>query len=925
MSKVRKGLCAAITLLALGGTIAVQAWTVDDTELFWSAKAARSTRITTAPRMQGADAEAGEGVLEAFGTKYLPNAYARYQEKREKAKEREALLKENFPKGRDSDSTGGKLYDKIATSVAKAVAEMDRRHDELCHYYLLHKIGLVTEAELAKIDSSKISLVLYQLQMQKDVGATKQLTDAERTFAGKYIPTVLAGYDRLENTFTDGKKMFDTLAHEAMKIDAVYGVLVLKPLAERLAVIQAGLDILADTMKQQKLLHAVDETTVKQLVELDRAKGVAIQSFEKQFSVRNYVQTWLNANWSERQWQALAPLVPLTVSSLPRLMVKIPNKRYAICRCEVTQRLWEEVMGTNPSSWKEADGPVNRVSWDDCQIFLEKLNAMPEVKKSGWTYRLPTEKEWEYACRAGSTGNYYKLVDGTEITESTLDEVAWYSRDSRHHHFDPSVVGLKKPNAFGLYDMLGNVWEWCQDRYTCRGGCYYSSFCEAISRECNGAAHSNYGFRLAASLNGRERGEGLLGRGILTVESLARAMVTIPGQNYAICKYEVTQGLWEDVMRNIPAKSMEGADYPVESVSWDDCQEFVKKLNALPEVKKSGRVYRLPTEKEWEYACRAGSTGDYCKLANGAEITKSALGEVAWHVDNSSHTQPVGRKKPNAFGLYDMHGNVEEWCEDQSDRSDPSDRMFRGGSYSSNCSRDCRSSDRCEGYRGERRENVGFRLAASMNVREREWGKLTVGTLARAMVTIPGRKYAICKYEVTQGLWEEVMGKNPSCFKETNLPVECVSWNECQEFIKRLNDLPKVKASGWIYRLPTEKEWEYACRAGSTGDYCKLANGVEITKSTLSEVAWYLDNSENKTHIVGQKNPNAFGLYDMHGNVWEWCEDLYRAGDSLRVARGGSWFNVSSYCQASCRSYFSPGRRVSDLGFRLVAFRDVNR
>ena len=93
-----------------------------------------------------------------------------------------------------------------------------------------------------------------------------------------------------------------------------------------------------------------------------------------------------------------------------------------------------------------------------------------------------------------------------------------------------------------------------------------------------------------------------------------------------------------------------------------------------------------------------------------------------------------------------------------------------------------------------------------------------------------------------------------------------------------LNSMPEVKKSGLTFRLPTEKEWEYACRAASTGDYCKLADGTEITKGTLGDVAWYEDNSGKKTHPVGQKKPNAFGLHDMHGNVLEWCEDLYWAG-----------------------------------------------
>ncbi len=185
----------------------------------------------------------------------------------------------------------------------------------------------------------------------------------------------------------------------------------------------------------------------------------------------------------------------------------------------------------------------------------------------------------------------------------------------------------------------------------------------------------------------------------------------------------------------------------------------------------------------------------------------------------------------------------------------------------------------------------------------------------------------IGKFEVTQGQWEAVMGENPSSFKGANRPVECVSWNDFQEFLKKLNALPEVKKSGLTYRLPTEKEWEYSCRAGAKGDYCMLADGTEITDITLGDVAWYEDNSGKTTHLVGQKKPNAFGLYDMHGNVWEWCEDVYQAGDSSRVCRGGCWDNGSRNCQAGNRDFGpdSPDYRCDSLGFRLAASQDVNR
>lgn len=180
--------------------------------------------------------------------------------------------------------------------------------------------------------------------------------------------------------------------------------------------------------------------------------------------------------------------------------------------------------------------------------------------------------------------------------------------------------------------------------------------------------------------------------------------------------------------------------------------------------------------------------------------------------------------------------------------------------------------------------------------------------------------YCIGKYEVTQELWVAVMGSNPSNFKGARRPVEQVSWDDCQEFIRKLNSL-----TGKNFKLPTEAQWEYAARGG------KKSSGYKYSGSnTIGDVAWYTDNSGKKTHDVGTKIPNELGLYDMAGNVWEWCSDWYgdyssssqtnpsgSSSGSYRVSRGGCWNCVPGSCRLSDRSSYSPDDSFDILGFRL--------
>jgi formylglycine-generating enzyme required for sulfatase activity len=191
----------------------------------------------------------------------------------------------------------------------------------------------------------------------------------------------------------------------------------------------------------------------------------------------------------------------------------------------------------------------------------------------------------------------------------------------------------------------------------------------------------------------------------------------------------------------------------------------------------------------------------------------------------------------------------------------------------------------------------------------------------------PARRVTIRKgfymgrYEVTQAQWLTVMGENPANFKGDDLPVEQVSWADAQNFIRKLNE----RGDAFVYRLPTEAEWEYACHAQMTGE----------SMGTLDALAWYFNNSAGKTHPVGEKQANALGLYDMLGNVWEWCEDVYHetyrgaptdgsawvtGGDQkYKVLRGGSWIDNAFYCRVNERIRATPDTRQRNSGLRIVA------
>ncbi len=479
----------------------------------------------------------------------------------------------------------------------------------------------------------------------------------------------------------------------------------------------------------------------------------------------------------------------------PQHQVRI-SKPFHLGIYEVTQSQYKRVMGTNPSFFNGPQQPVESVSWDDAVTYCKRLSELPEEKVAGRTYRLPTEAEWEFACRAGGNTRYSHGDD-----PAVLGKYGWY-RDNSSATTHP--VGAKLPNAWGLYDMAGNVWEWCADWYdgdyyanspadnptgpvkssnrVYRGGSWGcpASICRSARRiwdqpldrwhdlgfrvaldiresdapvadsptsaepvvntspqsvSGSTAANADFTNSIGMRLKPIPAGEFEMGSSQEEVERLlAEAkqrnepqwyLEHLPGEApqhrvritkpFHLGVHEVTQEQYKRVMGQNPG---DWPRHPVETVSWDDAVIFCDKLSALPAEQAAGRVYRLPTEAEWEYACRAGSTTRYSYGADAA-----GLSGHAWFGDNSPRTKrPVGEKQPNAWGLYDMHGNVWEWCADwygeytNTPVDDPtgpatgSVRVVRGGCWISSAS-GCRSAfrDGLEPYC--RNGSLGFRVA----------------------------------------------------------------------------------------------------------------------------------------------------------------------------------------------------------------------
>jgi formylglycine-generating enzyme required for sulfatase activity/serine/threonine protein kinase len=479
-------------------------------------------------------------------------------------------------------------------------------------------------------------------------------------------------------------------------------------------------------------------------------------------------------------------------------------------------------------------------------------------------------------------------------------------------------------------------------------------------------------------------------------------------KSFKIGAHEVTQEQYRAVMET-PQSESALPNEPVRQVSWDEAQEFCRRLSARPEENRAGNQYRLPTEAEWQYACRAGTTTehsfgddsenfrDYIWIDSNSgdkELDRSVLSmmEREKHdltiLANHSRPHPVGTKKPNRWGLYDMHGNLWEWCQDwhadlpsvpETDPSGPSSGVFRvicGGSFDGPYEW-CRSSSRLCREPSARTDSLGFRLVLFSNKDLPDTAVLNdsptspneisspqdvvTNSIGMKMTLIPAGEFTMGSppteatrdsnegpqhrvritkpfflgtTEVTQGQWFTIMGTRPwqqhGVKDGDDLPVTFVSWADSVAFSKKLS-----AKEGRPYTLPTEAEWEYACRAGTATIF-----GFGDDSTQMDAFDWYDKNTaqagQGYAHPVGSKRANGFGLFDMHGNVREWCQDFYNKGTAYssrhgttldptvgsgsgdRVLRGGSWSIPAQYARSANRTRKPTSFRAADLGFRLA-------
>ena len=445
------------------------------------------------PRLNISEIEAlaGQSLLSAFGNKYLPNAYKNYEKKRDALVVLQQMFNEEFAQPWKIKTTSPKWnsFNKVLEKFVKARTEFFICHDELCHYWLLHRFGVLTDKEFSEIDSKPLAVHLlpenvllhpYMILKMNPMG--KEVSD----FAVKYAPESNAIYQKMGRELKEHNALLEEVFKQHIQMDdARYSRVLAVAVAKRNELVRE-MNTLSLQLQAWYTDHKVAEKSSEDVNKCDVAMSKHLKPFVD--ALPSYIKD-----------RALGPIIPDSE------LVAIPGKKYKMQRTEVTQLQWMAVMGDNPSSIKSPDRPVEQVSWDDCQRFIKRASEMDDRQ-----YRLPTETEWEYACRAGSNTDFGKRANGEC---GPLEVMGWF-RENSDGKTQP--VAFKEPNAWGLFDMHGNVEEWCDDIVVYRsrivegaridkGGSCRSSKEDCFATDNSGfqtySKRSYIGFRLVYSLD----------------------------------------------------------------------------------------------------------------------------------------------------------------------------------------------------------------------------------------------------------------------------------------------------------------------------------------------------------------------------------------------------------------------------------------
>ena len=742
-----------------------------------------------------------------------------------------------------------------------------------------------------------------------------------------------------------------------------------------------------------------------------------------------------------------APATAAFTNSLDMKFVAVPGTKVLFCIHDTRNADYASYAQANSgidAAWKKEAGsgkdqhPVVNVSWEDAQRFCAWLS-----QKEGKTYRLPTDHEWSVAAGIGDQ------EDANASPESKSGKVPakypWGEyfppgpkdgnyRVSGVNEGHPGVTPVMQfnPNRFGLYDMGGNVWQYCEDWYdskrqyrVLRGGSWdnsnpsnllssFRSFDPPITRDGYG------GFRVvleassvvppapvATAVSPSPPTPSEAPAIAAFTNSLDMKFVPVPGTKVLFCIHDTRNAdyaIYAQANSGVDAAWKTGAtdQHPVVNVSWDDAKTFCAWLG-----RKEGKIYRLPTDHEWSVAAGIGGQEN----ESDTPETKSGriFGIYPWGGayppgpkdgnysingvnDGYAGLAPVMKFKPNPFGLYDMGGNAWQWCEDWYS-NERRYRVMRGGSWGSdNSTRRMLSSFRDFDLPSRRFGGASFRVVLQVGgaqssatpavtpgsnpkpattMAKPAASKGLANSLGMRFVPVPGTKVMFCIYETrvadfaafmadsgydyNRGELTFLMGtdddqnrsghswKNPGFAQKDDHPVLCVSWDDARAFCAWLG-----KKEGKIYRLPTDHEWSVAVGIGSQEDEAatpgrksgKIAAvypwggaypppndagnyaGSEAQTSNWPKRAAVINGFNDgfaRTSPVGSFKANRHGLYDMGGNVWQWCEDKYDSQGKDRVLRGGSWYiGDEARLLSSFRLRLRPTFRNNDLGFRVV-------